>query len=554
MTLPLRPYRFEATDGRAVDAELSSLEVPMNRAAPTSTRVRLAFVRLPGTGDRSRPPIVFLNGGPGLSGIRFGRGRFFGLFDILRAAGDVILLDQRGSGSSMPSLACAEPLVLPFENALARDEVLRAVIDSTRRCAEHLSRSGVDLAGFNTEESAEDIADLARALGAPKVSLLGWSYGTHLAMAVLRRHEDLVARAVLAGPEGPDHTFKLPSRIQRQLEMVAERVRAQMPHTPDFVDTVQRVLARAEREPGRVGRFELEWITAEGIADPRMLARLPRWYRAMARGDFDDVARDALLRSYFEELRTGLNRTLVGTCMDCASGASPERWRRIEQDARAALLGRTIDFPLPDACEAIGRPDLADAFRAPLRTRVETLFITGTLDARTPADNVADLMPGFSNARHLVIEDAGHAELLLPVDVQRTIARFLQRGDVETERARAEVPLRFEPAKPVLLFDGACAFCRRRVDGLRARVGDAVAFEPYQRASWSGIPEADLAREVHFVDGNGEVSKGAEAILRARAAARRGSALLWMYRRLPGFAAISEAVYAWVARRRGRLG
>jgi pimeloyl-ACP methyl ester carboxylesterase/predicted DCC family thiol-disulfide oxidoreductase YuxK len=565
MTLSLRPYRFEATDGRGVDAELGSLEVPMHRAAPTAATARLAFVRLSGTADRTGPPIVFLSGGPGLSGIRFGRGRYFGLFEGLRAAGDVILLDQRGSGSSTPSLECAEPLTLPFERAPSREEAVCAVVDSARRCAGQLARGGVDLAAFNTEESAADVTDLARALGAEQVSLLGWSYGTHLAMAVLRRHEDLVARAVLAGPEGPDHTYKLPSRIQRQLESIGERVHAAMPHAPDFVETVRGVLSSVEREPARVvlpvsggstrpaaiGRFDLEWITAEGIADPRMIARMPRWYRAMARRDFDDIANDALLRSYFEELRSGLNRSLVRACMDCASGASPERWRRIEDEARATLLGRTIDFPLPEVCEAIARPDLGDAFRAPLRSRVETLFVTGTLDARTPADNVADLAPGFSNARHLVVEDAGHTDLLLPAAVQRTVARFFIDGEVDSARARAETPLRFEPAKPVLLYDGECGFCRRRVAGLRARVGDAVAFEAYQGAAWSGIPAADLARAVHFIDGNGDVSKGAEAILRARVAGRRRSVLLWMYRRIPGVAPLAERVYDWVARHRG---
>ncbi len=567
MTLSLRPYRFEASNGGAVDAEAGTLEVPMSRAGPGRATVRLAFVRLPATSRRAGPPIVFLNGGPGLSGIRFGRGRLFGLFDALRAAGDVVLLDQRGAGDSTPSLACAEPLALALDRAFSRDDVLRARIDSTRRCAERLEQSAIDLSAFNTNESADDVAALAQALGAETISLLGWSYGTHLAFAVLRRHEGLVARAVLAGPEGPDHTYKLPSRIQRQLETIAERARATAPRAPDLVETMRRVLETVAREPARVllpfpggetqpaafGRFDLERMTAEGIADTRVLARLPRWYAAMSRGDFDDVARDTVLRSYFEELRTGRNGSLVHACMDCASGVSQARWRRIEREATTTLLGRAIDFPFPELCEAIGRPDLGDAFRAPIHSRAETLFITGTLDARTPTDNVDDLAPGFPSHRHLVVEDAGHADLLLPAGVQRSIVRFLEHGEIERERERVEVPLRFEPAKPVLLYDGECGFCRRRVEGLRARVGDAVAFEPYQRATGLDIPEADLVRAVHFVDGNGEVSSGAEAVLRARAAGGRRGALLWMYGRVPGFARVAEWGYRWVARNRGRL-
>jgi pimeloyl-ACP methyl ester carboxylesterase/predicted DCC family thiol-disulfide oxidoreductase YuxK len=567
MTLSLESHRFQANDGRAVEAELGFLDVPMNRSAPLRGRVRLAFVRLPGTEKPPGPPVVFLSGGPGLSGIRFGRGRLFGLFDSLRAAGDVILFDQRGSGDSTPSLGCREPLHLPYERSFSKDEVLRAALASTRRCAEQLAEDGVDLGAFNTNESADDVADLVRALGVQRASLLGWSYGTHLAFAVMRRHPELTHRAVLAGPEGPDHTYKLPSRIARQLEVIAARSRTAMPAAPGLLETIRGVLERVEREPARVrfvdsdgeareasvGRFDLEWMLAEGVADTRVLARLPLWFARMAHGDFDGMGRDALLRGYFEELRTGLSRSMVRACMDCASGASAERWRRIEHEAGTAQLGRTIDFPFPEICEAVGRPDLGDEFRAPLRSNVPVLFITGTLDARTPADNVADLAPGFANHRHLVVEDAGHADLLLPSEVQRSTVEFLKNGELAHERVPADEPFRFETAQPVLLYDGECAFCRRQVERLRARVGDAVRFEPFQGAlDVGGVSARELARAVHFVDADGRVSSGAEAIYRTLAAGGRATRL-WMYRHVPGFKALSEWGYRAIARHRGLI-
>jgi predicted DCC family thiol-disulfide oxidoreductase YuxK len=261
-----------------------------------------------------------------------------------------------------------------------------------------------------------------------------------------------------------------------------------------------------------------------------------------------------LLRAQVEELRAGLNRSLVRICIDCASGASVERRRRIEEEARTTLLGRTIDFPFPEVCEAVGSPDLGDGFRAPVRSSAETLFITGTLDARTPSENVADLAPGFSNHHHLIVEDAGHGDLLFSDAVQRAVARFMERGDVEQTQIRSESPFRFERARPLLLYDGECGFCRSQVERLRARVGDAVSFEPYQDAGdRAGIPESQLARAVHWVGMDGGVASGAEAVLRTLAARRQGSILLWMYRRVPGFAPVAEWSYRWVARHRGRF-
>ncbi len=55
--------------------------------------------------------------------------------------------------------------------------------------------------------------------------IIGGSYGSHLAFSVARRHGEFVERVVIQSPEGPDHTFKLPSQVQEGLELLAERVR-----------------------------------------------------------------------------------------------------------------------------------------------------------------------------------------------------------------------------------------------------------------------------------------------------------------------------------------
>ena len=51
---------------------------------------------------------MYLDGGPGGSGIGLYRiDDYKRLFDAMRAAGDVILLSQRGTGFSTPRLTCA---------------------------------------------------------------------------------------------------------------------------------------------------------------------------------------------------------------------------------------------------------------------------------------------------------------------------------------------------------------------------------------------------------------------------------------------------------------
>ncbi len=559
-TLHLEPAEYRARDGRAVAAQRGRLRLPMQRDRPAAGAVELVFVRLPALDPvRAGDPIVFLTGGPGLSAIASGRGRLFPLFQLLRSNGDVILLDQRGSGLSTPSLACDHPLEIPLEQPVTREGFTAAAIDAMRRCVSGLAGRGIDIAGFNAQESADDVADLARALGYPRVNLLGWSYGTHLAVSVMRRHPDLPGRVVLTGPEGPDQTYKLPSRVHLQLARLSARAGF------DAAAAVSAALREIEARPARVawpdgrtaaiGRFDVEWVLAQAIADTRTLKRLPAVLSNMTAGDFSDLGGDPLFRALVEEFRGGLFRSPLRYCVDCASGVSAPRWERIENEARDAPLGRTIDWPFPEICEALGSPDLGDGFRSALRSNIKTLFVTGRLDCRTPDENVPDLAPGFLSPRHLVVEDAGHADLLVPPAVHEAVREFLHSGNLDVAHAVSTPPFEPDPPRATLVYDGECAFCRAQVDRLQRRGTERIQFVPFQSIGdrFPGIPRDHFARKVHLIGPDGSVATGARAILAASASYSRVARAALAACRIPGAAILPEAVYRWVARNRHRL-
>eukprot|EP01036_Dinobryon_divergens_P054389 gene54389-72676_t len=94
------PFRFASGDGQETDAERGFFEVPEDRRLPGSRRIRLGYVRFPSTSPNPGPPIVYLAGGPGGSGVRTAMGPRFPIFMVLRAVADVIAFDQRGTGLS----------------------------------------------------------------------------------------------------------------------------------------------------------------------------------------------------------------------------------------------------------------------------------------------------------------------------------------------------------------------------------------------------------------------------------------------------------------------
>ena len=77
--LKLEPRVFESASGQKVDAEFGRLAVPENRSKPGSRLIQLAFVRFKSTATNPGPPIVYLAGGPGSSGIGAARGTRFPL-------------------------------------------------------------------------------------------------------------------------------------------------------------------------------------------------------------------------------------------------------------------------------------------------------------------------------------------------------------------------------------------------------------------------------------------------------------------------------------------
>ncbi len=216
--ITFEPYLFESAGKQKVQAELGRLLVPEKHSNPSGKQIELALVRLKSTSTDPGPPIVYLAGGPGGSGIALARGPRFPLFMAMREFADVIALDQRGTGMSKPNLMCDVMLDYPLDQPGERGRLLSLYEQRARSCAAHWRAQGVDLSAYNSQENADDLESLRQALGVEKITLWGSSYGSHLGLATLRRHGNRIHRAILSGIEGPDHTLKLPSKIQRQLE------------------------------------------------------------------------------------------------------------------------------------------------------------------------------------------------------------------------------------------------------------------------------------------------------------------------------------------------
>jgi predicted DCC family thiol-disulfide oxidoreductase YuxK len=108
--------------------------------------------------------------------------------------------------------------------------------------------------------------------------------------------------------------------------------------------------------------------------------------------------------------------------------------------------------------------------------------------------------------------------------------------------------------RPVLLFDGDCAFCTSSVRLLR-RIGPDAEIVAWQLADLAelGVTEQQASDALRWVEVDGTVRSGHEAIAAALGTAGRIWRIACRILLLPGVSSIAARVYRLVADNRQRL-
>lgn len=290
--------------------------VPQNWEEPDGRNLDLFFMVAKATGDNPEPdPLVFLAGGPGQSSVLAG----LSSYDKVRPARDIVRMDQRGTGLSQ-RLDVPECLVAALSSNMAEEnlatvlEVLAAA-DTTdengpapdavetsldmqakvnQLCWEQFKSDGLDLNQFTTAAAARDLVELLKALGYKSYNLHGISYGTRLAMTIMRGVPGVEAapelRAVVLDSTNPpsvnvlaDITRNTHDQVLQLLEDCEQDEVCRNAY-PNLKQRLHNLFARLEAEPLVV---DGQTVTAHDVAAqltrltgtragymPRMIAEL----------------------------------------------------------------------------------------------------------------------------------------------------------------------------------------------------------------------------------------------------------------------------------------
>lgn len=201
-------YAQEASWSGCATYECATIQVPLNWAVPEGQTIELALARHAAGDPANRLGSVLINpGGPGASGIDF-------LEFFVDTAGqelldhyDIVAFDPRGVGASTPVWCGTDADVDAFymEDVLleTQEDVEAArqrTADFAQLCRE---TSGPVVEYVDTVSAARDMDVIRAAVGDEALNMLGYSYGTELALAYAELYPDLVGRIVLDGAVDP---------------------------------------------------------------------------------------------------------------------------------------------------------------------------------------------------------------------------------------------------------------------------------------------------------------------------------------------------------------
>jgi pimeloyl-ACP methyl ester carboxylesterase len=231
-----------------------TVSVPRDYDRPDAGRFKLSVVVIKSEQQPAWPePVVYINGGPGYPITVYAAPQARVPYAPRR---DLILVDQRGTGRSEPSL-CPDLTGRLLDTALA---VVASVTDETLvqsqaaylACRDQAISRGFDLRNFGTRVTVEDFEQVRQALHLAQWNVFGESYGTTVAMTLVALHPETVRSAVLDSIYAPDPIPPWSTVVNDARDALFAHCAgddACSAAFPDLAGTYQETLTRLEQNP-----------------------------------------------------------------------------------------------------------------------------------------------------------------------------------------------------------------------------------------------------------------------------------------------------------------
>lgn len=401
-----------------VQAQCGKLTVFEDRQAAAGRTIDLNVAVLPAISRSPEPdPLFFITGGPGQAATE----SFVSLanaFERIRQKRAIVLVDQRGTGQSNPLDCPASPEASGDEasDRAAGEKWLTACL------------SGLDAnpALYTTTLAMQDLDDVRQALGYDSINLYGLSYGTRAALTYLKLYPDRVRSVILDGVVPQDEALGLDVArdAQRALDLLFDGCSADRTCSaafPDLPEKFQGLMEQLETAPVEVtfthpvhGGMETHPFTlVELTSTVRLLSYAPETavllplliHTSASEARFDLLAAQSRLVSedLSQSISLGMNLSVL-----CSEDFPFMDAGAAEQASQNTYLGNIQYSELEDLCAIWPKGETPADFKAPVKSDVPVLLLSGEIDPVTPPENAVQVAATLPNSLALTAAGQGH--------------------------------------------------------------------------------------------------------------------------------------------------
>jgi pimeloyl-ACP methyl ester carboxylesterase len=405
----------------------------------------------------SEGPVLYLTGGPGYPTGLDQEGLEFWLYwlEINKFAFDLVLFDPRGTGLGQPRLECPEVTALVRQilgDSLTLEAEFGLAKKALEQCYFRLRDNGIDLTYFTTTQNSRDVVDLMEALGGDNWNLYGSSYGTRVALSVLRDYPAHVRTVILDGvyPPEVDELLEMPYLYHNALSTLFKGCRFDVAcHTtfPNLENTFFKLIAQLRQSPIplTVSEPETKELVKVMINDQRLLNIV---FQALYRWDFI-----AKLPLAIESAQAGNYNPLIPLVEDFVTWQldtdfSDAVYYSTECSdnlplGKADYLAQVAQFPSVrefvqqywdyNLCQIWPISYANPSLQKPVTSDIPTLFLAGEYDPVTPPKWAKKAANRFKYGYFFVFPGIGHGSVNSDHCAPMIVLEFLQNPKIKPE-------------------------------------------------------------------------------------------------------------------------
>ncbi|MEO7306436.1 MAG: alpha/beta fold hydrolase [Ferruginibacter sp.] len=417
-------------------------------STPSNGKIYLATVLTASLNKTNEKPLLYLHGGPGIATLenvpRYLQSK---IWKLVREKRPIIFFDYRGTGFS-------EPVLCPdMKDSLSQFQKINSTaaarksykIALYKKCRNQLLADGIEVSSFNTAQLAEDAEAIRKALQIDSWNVYGVSYGTTVALNLLRNHNKHINSIILDSPFPPNAPWLDFVRPFDTCFKVLEKKIAADPiaisHFPSIRTDFVKAVARLNKNPIKIKNNEnksdydfngddFAWSVWKAMLNPKSIPFVPLAIHEVGSGN------DSILSKWVEAFNKPNSFGKFSEPQSDAISCYESRPRTAE-DTKASLLSKYPDFsPFyidfeGEICDAWQPESGSPEIFQPVKSNVPALILSGEYDPVCPPIFGEITAKTLSKSTFIIVPSASHAAINIDDCVRNITDEFLSNPKIK---------------------------------------------------------------------------------------------------------------------------